>query len=279
MSMLAIAKKDFRSARRSKMLWGVTITFTVVIAGIILMGSTGPDATETAMSTMVGVGTFFLPLAVIVMTYLAITGERESERIKYLLGLPSTRLSVVAGKFLGRTLVAIVGITIAFLVGALVTWAHTGTLPTVEYAQFLLLTVYFTAVWSGVAVGVSALSDTRGKALAGTLGVYFGFVIMYVAPIVDIQRGLAYIVEDVLGLGSIPALYDLSLAISPAYAYSFAANVLVRGVEFQGEDYIGSYGGDVPFFLEPWFSLVILLIWLVAPLVIGYTHFRRAEIG
>lgn len=279
MKWVAIAKKDFREARRSKLLWAVTGVFTLFIVGVIATSSEGTSAVDSSMGTMTGIGTFLLPLPVLVASYLAITGERESGRIKYLLGLPATRFEVVAGKFVGRAFVAMLAIFVAYLLGAIMLWLRFGELPIAEYVQFITLTLYFTTVWVGIAVGISALSDTRGKALTGVLGIYFVFILSYTLPGMNPVSGTQYVVEEVFGLSPIPGLYDILVIISPAYAYSNATNVLVRGVEFDGSSYAGEYGSEFPFYLQSRFMLMVLFLWLVVPLVVGYLRFRNTELN
>jgi len=276
---LLVARKEVRDTGRSRLLWGTTLLFTAVVVSVVLTNSSGPEAAETAMSTMVGVGTFLLPLAMIVGSYLAITGKQEEGTIRRLLSLPLRRRDVVVGKLLGRSMFAVFSVMIALLVGAVSIRYHAGTIDVALYGQFLLLTVWFAMVWVAVSIGVSAACQSRVRALVGTLGVYLVFVISYILPFFDLQRSVQYLIEDTLSLGAVPALYDGLLVISPGYAYSLVSNVLVRGVEFTGQSFIGQYGGDYPFFLRPEFAFVVLTVWVLAPPMLGYLRFRRMELS
>lgn len=281
MSWPAIARKEFRDARRSTMLWGATAVFLLVVSLLLesnrAAGGEETSAAELAMSSMLGVGMFLLPLIVLVIGYLSITGERESGSIRYLLGLPTTRRAVVTGTFVGRSLVATVAIGVALLGGAVVMALRYGTVPVGEYAGFSLLTLYFAVVWTGIAVGVSALSATRGRALAGVLGIYFLFsVVWLMLPDIDPRDGAVYVVEALLGMEPIPELYDFVLLVSPSAAYATAVDTLVLG---RGGAVAGAYGGEIPFYLQDWFTLVILLGWLIVPLAVGYLRFVDAELS
>ncbi|WP_115863641.1 ABC transporter permease [Halorussus litoreus] len=281
MNWLTIAKKDFRDARRSKILWGALLIFNVFIVAVLGTNSTDPggpySAAQVGMSTMVGVGMFFLPLIMLVIAYLSITGEQESGSIKYLLGLPNTRLDVLVGKLVGRTAVAMLGIGVALVVGALIMSVRFDEVPVGQYAGFSLMILYFTAVYVAIAVGVSALCRTRARALAGTLGVYFVFSVLWIFPSFNPQTAVSYVVEDLLGLAAMPRLYDLILHLSPSYAFSIANYELVLDMTRGG--YMGTYVDGFPFYLQGWFMLVILLAWFVAPLAIGYARFRKAELS
>lgn len=115
-------------------------------------------------------------------------------------------------------------------------------------------------------MGISAFAGSRGQALAGVLGSYFLFVFAWTF-IVDPRKIAAFLVESVLGLGPRPELYDLVFRLSPATAYTFAGFGFISGAD-----------GSTPIFLQWWFMLIILLIWLVVPLTIGYLRFRDSEL-
>lgn len=276
MKWVTIARKDFQDARRSRMLWGATGLFLLVVCGILLIDPPEGGTATDAMATMIGVSVFFVPIVVIVMSYLSITGERESGSIKYLLGLPVERRDVLVGKFVGRSAVAGLAVSIAFVCGAVVLGYQFDTFPLVEYTQFVLLSLFFVIVWVGISVGISAMSHTRGQALAGTLGPYFLFSIVWM--LFDPQNGVRYFVEDLLGLNSMPQLYDFVLHISPSFTYLIAHNSFIDGGR-AGDRYLGQYGGEYPFYLADWFMIVILLVWATVPLAVGYLRFRNAELG
>lgn len=279
MSWTAIALRDFQDARRSRLLWGVTSVFVLVIGLVLLTNSTaesGPTtATTTALSSLVGVGMFLVPLTVVAMAYLSITGERESGTIKYLLGLPTARYEVVLAKLVSRSAVALLAIAAAAGAGLAIIAVRFDSLPLAEYARFTLALLYFTLVYVGIVVGISALSATRGKALARSIGVYFVFSVAWI--VFDPRDSVAYVVEDLLGREAMPELYDMVLHLSPSYAYS-ALNYgqVLEGLSRGG--FVGDYGGELPFYLQDWFMIVVLFGWLVVPLFVGYLSFRRSEI-
>jgi ABC-2 type transport system permease protein len=38
-------------------------------------------------------------------------------------------------------------------------------------------------------------------------------------------------------------------------------------------------GGEVPFYLTEWFSVVVLVVWGAIPVVLGYWWFERTDLG
>jgi ABC-2 type transport system permease protein len=283
MSWVAIAKKDFRDARRAKILWGATAIFVFFYAVFLLTAGQGnqpaEEAATDALGALIFAGAFLLPLVLISMAYLAIAGERESGSIKYLLGLPNSRRDVLVGKFLGRSAVALTAVGIAVIAGAAMLLFNFGTIPA-EYVVYAGLTGLFSLAFVAIAVGVSAFAASRGKAMAGSIGGYFVFGVLWIVPGVTPQDSVAFVVEDLLGMDATPELYHFVEQLSPVMAYAAAVQGFVYGTpDDPGSVEFHPAASDTPFYLTDDFMVVVLLAWIVVPLAIGYWRFNRAELG
>ncbi|MFC7081240.1 ABC transporter permease [Halorussus caseinilyticus] len=279
MSWLVVARKDFEDAVRSRMLWAITAVFLLFTAGAVyirkavLADAPGlPDATQflTAPSGLI------IPLTALVVAYLAIAGERESGSIKILLGLPHTRGDVVLGKLVGRTLVVTAGILVAFAGAALTLFALFGGLAVVDFLLLTLLTVLFGLTFVGIAIGASAFAATRSRAMALAIGAFFLFQVLWDF----VPLGVYYLVEGTLpGPGTLlPSWFYLVQVLNPRNAYTQASDIVFSGAGpiVPAEALAGS---SVPFYVQNWFGLVILVVWLVVPVALGYWRFERADIG
>jgi len=213
----------------------------------------------------------------LVVGYLAIAGERETGRIKYLLGLPNRRWEVLLGKFLSRALVAALAIGLSMLVGLAIMLVRFDSVPVADAAGLGVFMLFFAVVYVGLAVGVSALTASRARAMAGVVGVYVFFTVYWIAPQVNPIDSVSYVVEDLLGLSARENLYEFIFHLSPSFAYSRLTNEQVFGGRI--EDGAQSVPPDAPFYLQDTFMPVILLGWLALALGVGYLGFRRAELG
>lgn len=279
MSWLVVARKDFEDAVRSRMLWaiaGVFLLFTVgsvVVRKTVLADTPGlPDATQFLTSP----SSLIIPLTALVVAYLAIAGERESGSIKILLGLPHTRADVVFGKLLGRTVVVAASILVAFAGAAVTLIALFGELPIVSFVSLTLITVLFGLTFVGIAIGASSLAATRSRAMALAISAFFLFQVIWdVVPV-----GIYYLVKGGLPNPSIqvPAWYYLLQVLNPKNAYTQASDLAFSGAGpiVSAEALTGS---SVPFYVHNWFGLVILTVWLVVPVALGYWRFQRADIA
>lgn len=276
MSWFVVARKDFEDAVRSRMLWSIVALFLVFTAGAVYVRETVlgdapgvPDATQflTTPSSLI------IPLAALVVAYLAIAGERESGSIKLLLGLPHTRGDVVFGKLIGRTAVVAVGILVAFAGAAVTLLALSGELPVGDFVLVTLVTVLFGLTYVGIAIGASSFSATRSRAMALAVGAFFLFQVVWdLVPL-----GVYYFVEGNLPQGALPAWFYLVRVLNPNNAYSQGADLVFSGTGpvVPAQAVVGS---SVPFYVQNWFGLVILALWLVVPVALGYWRFQRVDI-
>ncbi len=274
--VLDIARNDFRNARRARLVWGVIGIYVVFAAILFYAGSTSPqpDVSQT-LFVQVFVTALILPLVTIAATYLAVAGERESNTISFVLSRPVPRRDVVLGKLCSRF--AILGIALAgvLVVGLMMTAALYPEIEAVSQLKFIALTGMLVAAYAGTTIGISAATKTRSRAISGAVGFYFISDVLFLFGNVSVVGMIRYVFEDLLSLGLAETTYAFIRSLSPAQAYLNSTLEIFSPANFERIQ----VPGDLPFYLEPWFMLVILLLWTVLPLLVGIWIFQRADIG
>ncbi|WP_458204640.1 ABC transporter permease [Haladaptatus sp. NG-SE-30] len=275
MSWAVVARKDFEDAVRSKMLWAITALFVLFTGGTVFALDGIMELNKTSALQMLTLPAgLIIPITALVAAYLAIAGERESGSIKLLLGLPHTRLDVVLGKLLGRTAVVTVAIGAAFVVTAGVLALLYGFVSLGDYLLLLLLTALFGATFVAIAVGISAATATRGRAMAAAVAVFVAFQILWDY----VPMGVYYLAEGAIPSGGpLPAWYYLVLTLNPKNAYTMASGLFLP--ETPAGSFAGRIVGEIPFYLEDWFGLVVLLAWFAVPVMLGYLRFERVDLS
>ncbi|MCU4974677.1 ABC transporter permease [Halobacteria archaeon AArc-m2/3/4] len=278
MSTLSVAKKDFLDVRRAKIVWFVGGLYTLFAVLFFYLGqynNPNPDV-RYQLFTLSSIGALFIPLIALVAAYLAIAGERESGSIKYLLSLPNTRRDVVLGKYLSRAAVVSVSVVLAFVVGAALTVLWYPDLHIDVFASVVALTVLFTIGYVAIAIGISAATKSRSRAMGGAIGFYFVGNLLMIFPGLSIIEGLDYLFNSLLGLGVSDNVLEFIRMLSPTMAFvqSMALTIPDDLAGVQAE-----FSGDVPFYLEPEAALVVLIAWLVVPVALGLWRFSRADLG
>lgn len=285
MSTLAVAKKDFRDAIRSRGLWALTVLFFLLVVGVAVAYSqldalAGGSASAEGLIFFVAssVGTY-VALAALLACFKSIVGERDSGTIKVLLSLPHTRRDVILGKLVGRSAVLAIPVVATFVAGVAIGGALMGELAPTATLALAGMSILFAVTYASIYVGISAMSgsDTRVTLMAVGFFVVFEFLWGIVTLILlVVTNGFE------MPTGDLPAWYFLVNQIPPSSAFVTSLEAVIPGAGAQAMQGTGgpaaSAGQFDAFFATPWIGLVILALWAVVPLVVGYRRFTRADL-
>ena len=304
----AVAHKDFQDSMRSRWLWGLSLFFLAFIGGTtaLFFGfiASGSDATAGSLFGLFSSGGMFsfsypgflgfvLAFIALVTSYGALVEERDSGTLKLLLSLPHSRLDVVLGKLAGRSAVIVLPVVAGFIV-ALVALIATGTAVTIEtlFPQ-IALTLLLAVVFISIGVGVSAAADSTRQATVGALGLYFLFAILWALvakglPSLAVEAakrlpGVSQpapetIVQSRMFIKYLNPLRAYETLIAQLYYDPAQARLLKAGMNEQFILQIVFQRNGVPFYLQGWFILLVLLAWIVVPPVLGYRVFSRSDL-
>ena len=277
MSIRAVAEKDFRDAIRSRLMIAVAVMFVAFTGGGVALGAAsefGGDSALAVITILMLRGTsVFIPIIALGIAFKSIAGERESGSLKVLLSLPNSRLDVVIGKFIGRTAVVSVAVVVGFLsllIAAAI--AFSGDLDVMGIVGFMLAALLLGIVFVSIAVSLSAFTkSTFGAAVgAGSVFVLFQFA----------WAGLVFLLRYAVNgfdwpSGERPDWAEVLTSVNPMEGWRTSANWLINKLAESGET--GQNGADA-FYLEPWFGFVVLVLWIVLPLVVGYLRFEYSDL-
>jgi ABC-2 type transport system permease protein len=275
MTWPTIARKEFADALGSRMLWAIVAIIAVMTslsAGLSLLIPEMEGGAETAIGGASQFAGLLVPIMALIAAYLAVAGERESGSLKVLLGLPPSRGEVLVGKFLGRSGVVAVGLVLGFAVSGVVTLAIYGAVPLAAFVGTTVLTAFLGVAFVGIAIGISALTATRARAMTLAITAYLGLTLLWDL----VPNGVHLLVTGEMPGQVVPAWLLLLQGLSPTGAYNTLAQSLLLGSQTAIEARIG---GPAPAYLHPSVFLAIMLAWVVLPLVVGYLGFRRADLS
>ena len=277
---LTIAKRDFENSRRSFMLWGVVgIFLALVLLLTVVPGLLDSDIPgEFVITIITPTASIFVPITAVIASYLAIAGERESGQLNILLSLPPSRREVVSGKFLGRAAVVLGAVVVAFVVALIPSLVLYDGFPATSYLMTMGLTALLGLAFVGLAVGLSAMTKTRTRAMAPAVGV----VILFGT---GIWGGLVTAVQFAMDRGLGIELQDNTVTLiqllSPSQSYTRLFNTLVQPRIVEGGSFAAQQIPDTsgaPFYLQDWFVFLLLAAWVVVPVAIGYLRFNGADL-
>lgn len=296
MSVATVARKDFEDAVRSQMLWslvGLLVGLITLVYGALWYF--GEDLPSGELASILALPMqVIVPLAALIVGYMAIVGERRSGSIKILLSLPPTREEVVAGKLLGRAGVIAVAVLAALAAGFVLTSLLFGEALFGDFVGLAVATLLLGFAFVGIAVGFSAAMASRGRAMAGVVSTYLlflGFWDVVVGGIYRLVTG-SFPPSVVTPESQIEAWALLVQRLNPMEAYGVVASALMGdqvmpltlqfpiGITLFGNEPLEDVViGDLPFYLSEWFSVAVLLAWFLIPVLLGYLRFRGADLG
>lgn len=273
-----VARKDLEDSARSKLLLGVIgslLVLSVVLSVVpFLTGDTGSGGAERAAGLFQTPISIFLPILGAIIGYMAIVGERESGSIRVLLGLPLRRIDVIVGKAVGRSIVLVGALLLTGIVGTLLTFALYGAVEWELMAAFGMLGALLSVVYVGLAIAVSASTDSRGKAMAAIVGVLLVLVYAYQTLVLGLVRVLRgdWEVENSPDYALFLYSLDPNVAGSRIAGYLFTSSI---GDPLEG---LAGESGNLPIYAEQWTAFPVIALWLVVPLAVGYWRFKDADL-
>lgn len=289
MSYAAVARKDVMDGIRSKTLWALMALFLLSVGGIAWFftdGVSSGSATNLEVTLLFAVSAlpailFLVPLTGLIVSIKSIVRERELGSIKILLSLPHSRLEVLGGKFVGRSALLAVAILVGFVPGAIILSTQFGTFPVTELAGLTLMTILFGVAFVAVGIGLSALVTTETRATVGGAAIFILFyawsgIFNYINSRLELLSGDARLFVlrfDLFTVFQDTLLTLLSLGHSEI---PNASMVVLGGQVLNNPEDVAAV--SEPFYLQHWFSFVILALWIAVPLAIGYWRFERADL-
>lgn len=272
-SWTAVARKDYREAKDSRLIRYLVYFFVVVclLGGYVFPVVTGGDVTTNRFAGfMTGTIGLLLPLVGLLLGYNAIVGERESGRLALLLSMPHDRRDVVVGKLLGRGVYLVAAVVVGLVGGGALVVYPFGSLSVGWYVAYIALTILFGVVFFGIGLAISAFTTSKGAATVGVFGVFFTFVVIWEAVPDVLAFGL-----DQFGLlnGELPTWVLFAHGVEPGMLYERIVAAFIEGST------TGPYlSPDAPWYLGEWTALVLFLGWIAVPITLGYWRFEVTDL-
>ena len=151
------------------------IGFLVLLADFSRPAQAAPMAFDTVMVTIGVLLSFLLPFVAMLASYSATVHERATGSIRFLLGLPNSRLDAYTGKYLSRGVLYLASTAVGFAGLGAVAFAVLGDPNAATFVQFFALTAVFGIVFLGIGLAISAVLDSEISVTVGIITVYMLF--------------------------------------------------------------------------------------------------------
>lgn len=278
MSMVAVIRKEFLDSIRSYNLIGLIVIF-VILTGIwsgihwipeMADPIEGNLDTLALLNSMRQPALFLIPLVGLAVGYNAVAGEREQGSIKLLLGLPNTRKDALFGKVIGQTAVVSVSIVIGYSVAALIAFFTYDSFALSVFVKYTLLSILYALVCVSIALSFSASTGSRQRAIIGAGTVYLVILLLWDSIMAVLTIVL---VENPYQPAAHPDWLIAFGYLNPSTAFAQATRAVIPAARE-----ITAY----PLFSTSswidWYGFIVMGMWIIMPLTLGYLLFNRTDI-
>lgn len=271
MILRTIGAKQIRAGLRNRWFHLYTMLFlvlsiafsSVAMTGSSLAGQPGFGRTSAGLMNLM---LLIVPLIGLTIGAQAIVAEREDRFLDYELAQPVGAAEVYFGKYLGAAVSLC--LALAFGLGAAgVLLALRGTANTGDFLLMVVLTMLLGLGMLSVGYLVSSFAQRTATALGSALALWLGFVMLGDLGLMGSAAVMSMTPGTMLGL----------TLINPLDTYKLAGvNLLQASLEVLGP--AGIYAIDRFGSALTALLLVLLALWVVVPLPIGYWLFRRTDV-
>lgn len=270
MSWRDIARKDVRDASRSRSLWLLLGSLSVLFGGYAVAYTAAGDGTFTGFVTgSVGLVDGFLPVLGILLGYRSISDDRIDGSLLLSLSLPQSRRELLVGTAVGRTVTLLVPTLFGLSIAGLYAAVRYGTAGAIAYPWFLFATALYGASFVAVAVALSGSTVTDRRITYGAVGGYLLLVVFW-RTLVSFAVAVLHRFDASLGTPDWALVLQLA---EPGEAY---ARLLHAGFDIERANRYVRDGA--PAFVDWWAALVILLVWIAVPLAVGTRLFETGDL-
>ncbi|HLN22827.1 MAG TPA: ABC transporter permease subunit [Patescibacteria group bacterium] len=274
-AVITIAAKELHDGLRNR--WAVTAT--VVLAGLALAlaflgsaptGHVGVPPLAVTVVSLASLTVFLVPLIAIILSYDALVGEVERGTMLLLLTYPVRRWEVVAGKFLGHTLLLGAATILGYGAAGVAIIAVSAGDTVQPWRAFL--TLIATSVGLGasfLALGylISSLVRERATAAGIAVGVWLVLVLLF-------DMGLLGVLAATQGRGISPTVFSWILMLDPADVFR-----LINLTSFAEVRKYSGMTGLSTLAQVPLNALVTaMLAWIAVPLGLTIAIFSRRQL-
>lgn len=268
MQLWIIAGKEMRDSLRRGWFALSVIGFALLTAGVaFLTGSSsvgGAGVFDRAAAGMVNLALLVIPLLGLTAGALSLAAERERSTLAYLMAQPVSAAEVYFGKYTGQAAALLIAVLAGLGLGGLLLAG--GPVSGLALAALTLLTALLALVSVGIGCLISVMSGRSAAALGGALALWLVLVFL---------GDLGLMATAAAARLGIRTLFAVSL-LNPLHLFRVASvSLLQPSLEVLGP--VGVYAGSkLGGALMPLF-LVLLSLWAVIPLGIGYRIFSQQD--
>ena len=268
-NILTITQKELQDARRNRWYLIYVVVFAVLSLALAWLGMTGLGDYGLAgfgrtAASIINIVLLIVPLMGLTLGAISLAGERERNTLLYLLAQPVTQLEVMLGKYLGLGIALFSALIFGFGISGILIAIQGGSAEIKLYSLMVLLAFLLALV--SLSLGFLISSTVRKVSTAVSIALFIWLLLLVFGDLGLMGTAM------VLNLG-VSQLLTLTV-LNPMQIFKIAAILNLRGsldvLGPAGIFALRTYGAQLMPVL-----VSILLAWILIPLGLAYTAFKK----
>jgi Cu-processing system permease protein len=268
-NILTITQKELQDARRNRWYLIYVVVFAILSLALAWLGMTGLGDYGLAgfgrtAASIINIVLLIVPLMGLTLGAISLAGERERSTLLYLLAQPVTQLEVMIGKYLGLAIALFSALIFGFGISGILIAIQGGSAEIKLYSLMVLLAFLLALV--SLSLGFLISSTVRKGSTAVSIALFIWLLLLVFGDLGLMGTAM------VLNLG-VSQLLTLTV-LNPMQIFKIAAILNLRGsLEVLGPAGIFALRTYGPQLMPVLVS--ILLAWILIPLGLAYTAFKK----
>jgi len=268
-NIITITQKELQDARRNRWYLIYVVVFAILSLALAWLGMTGLGDYGLAgfgrtAASIINIVLLIVPLMGLTLGAISLAGERERSTLLYLLAQPVTQLEVMLGKYFGLGIALFSALIFGFGISGILIAIQGGSAEIKLYSLMVLLAFLLALV--SLSLGFLISSTVRKGSTAVSIALFIWLLLLVFGDLGLMGTAM------VLNLG-VSQLLTLTV-LNPMQIFKIAAILNLRGsLEVLGPAGIFALRTYGPQLMPVLVS--ILLAWILIPLGLAYTAFKK----
>lgn len=271
MRIISIFHAEILILRRNMWIFMATLimlafALALSFAGSAPTGTLGVDMLTVSVASMTTLSVYLAPLLALMMSFDAISGDRDRGSLALLLTYPAGRGEILGGKFLAHLSALTIAMVIGFgAAGAIAAWfGGAGAESLTALARLVATSILLGAVFLVLGYAISALAGSTTAAAGLSAGLWLIFVVLY-----DLALLGAVVMDN--GGSFTQSVFPWVMVANPADAFRLWNIAASESVALSS----GMAGAASA--LPNWAAPFSLLAWPVLGFLLARAAFRKVE--
>lgn len=264
----AMARKELSDKLKSRWVYVIAVGFTVFTVVIAYFGATSAGVAgfrelNVTIASLTSLVVYFIPILALTLGGGVIADEHDRHTLDIYLSSPISVWEFLLGKFAGLCISLAIPTVTGFGVAGAVVLTMSKSASALSYGIFVAHSLLLGFMFLSISFLISVTFYERSKVIALAVFVWLFYAILYDLALV----GLLVVTKGELS----PGVFSALLLLNPVDVYRIMNFSAINEYSVL----LGMAAVEFPKFMNTPVLWLVCLIWIITPMALSYTLFKR----